>query len=58
MLMVDADKIASALDYPRLVEALRIGHQRGGRRSRAIAHVAGEGGDSDESPPDLARLAA
>src|SRR5260221_1747817 len=29
MLMVDADKIASALDYPRLVEALRIGHQRG-----------------------------
>jgi len=30
MLMVDADKIAAALDYPRLVEALRDGHQRGG----------------------------
>ena len=30
MLVIDADKIASALDYPCLVEALRIGHQRGG----------------------------
>src|SRR5258708_29575627 len=29
MLMVDADKVAAALDYPRLVEALRNGHQRG-----------------------------
>ncbi len=29
MLMVDADKIASALDYPGLVEALRNGRQRG-----------------------------
>src|SRR5258708_10449650 len=29
MLMVDADKVAAALDYPRLVEALRNGHERG-----------------------------
>ena len=29
MLVVDTDKIADALDYPRLVEALRVGHRRG-----------------------------
>ncbi|MBV8650673.1 MAG: hypothetical protein JO255_04350, partial [Alphaproteobacteria bacterium] len=29
MLIVDTDKIAQALDYPRLVEALREGHRRG-----------------------------
>jgi ornithine cyclodeaminase/alanine dehydrogenase-like protein (mu-crystallin family) len=29
MLVVDTDKIATTLDYPRLVEALRLGHRRG-----------------------------
>lgn len=29
MLIVDADRFAAVLDYPRVVEALRIGHQRG-----------------------------